>query len=774
MSENVRARFAVLRWIPRVLMFIAIVFSVFIGWYLSSKQGSEGKKGPNDINEKEGPIVVQQQRNIEYSHFDQGRLVYHVTAEQVETMKSQQQQLKNPEFIFYDMNQKEMVRVTGQNCNISRDFNQITVIDDTHVISQSGMQVNAHMIKYDSRQQTFSTPGVANFKWRTLRGKSKGFNYNIPLDELDLLKDPEVTYLKKEEDGKKPIVMVGESGMIDRKNGFAFFEGNVVVTQERNKIRAHRIEATFVPGGNDLQQLTAIKNVKIKFTRPGMEGDDDDDTTAAATIPPAAAAVATAGSKQAPSMSNVFSADATSAKDLEADFAELFFYEDGQTIKTFHSTGDCTFTLHTYDKNNRPQENRVIKGQNFEAQFDTKGDMTQFHADKDVSVKLQPIGNPKKEELASRQTIYCDDLMANFLPETGDVKDINFNENFRHVQGGRTVSSKKAVYTAASKKTDLIGEPEINDPSFDITATSMELFEDSSSIHAKGNVKSAFVRSEGKTPSTFPFASPSGQPVYISSEEMQWDSPKSEATYTDKAKLWQEKNVITANRIVINDREKTLSAYEKVHTIFYNARKDSDTGTQTKPGAPAKTAAQTQPQSQAQTSPADADKLFAGDTMGDGPISVDAGVMNYAEKDRIIHFEKDCKIVTQTTKINSDKADFYLKQNTSDFDRLYAQGKVSITHEAKHGQGDRAIFYADDRKLVLDGNPKLQEQGKADILGKVLTLFLADDRILIDGQEDGRATTTLNMKAGYTPTRPGKEKDSARKPKTSTSKPEPD
>lgn len=566
--------------------------------------------------------------------------------------------------------------------------------------------------------------------------------------------------------------MVGQSGMIDRKNGFAFFEGAVEVTQERNKIRAHRIEATFKPGSNDLQQLTAIKNVNIKFARPGAEDEEETvDAAAVAPKPQTPAPVVPSAAHQAPSMANVFSADATSAKDLEAEYAELFFYEDGQTIKMFHSTGDCTFILHTYDKNNRPQENRIIKGQNFEAQFNEKGDMEQFHALQEVSVKLQPIGNPKKEELAAKQTIYCDDLLAIFLPETGDVKEIHFDENFKHVQGTRTVTSKKALYTAADKKTDLIGEPEIDDASYDITAASMELFEDTSSIHASGNVKSSFVRSEGKTPTTFPFSSPSGQPVYISSEDMQWDSLKSEATYTDKAKLWQEKNVITAAKIVINDREKTLSAYEKVHTIFYNTKKTGDeaSGTQTGP------AAQTRPQ----TKPAgggdeESEKVFSGDTMGSGPISVDAGIMNYAEKDRIIHFEKEVRIVTETTKINSSKADFYLKEKSSDFDRLYAQGKVSINHEAKHGSGDRATFFADERKLVLEGNPKLSETGKADILGKVLTLFLADDRILIDGQEDGRATTTLNMKAGFTPSRPGKEKDSASKPKASAPKPEPD
>lgn len=765
MSENVHARYRLLKWIPRILMLIAILFSVFLGWYLSKRQEETHPQPPGPQDKLK---IVQKQSNIEYSHFDQGRLVYHVTAEQVVTLKSEQQKLQNPEFIFYDENQKERARVTGQNCNISKDFNQITVIDDTKVVSDSGMQVSAHMIKYDSRKDTFSTPGVANFKWGTLRGKSKGFTYNAPMDELDLLENPEITYLKKEEDGVKPIVMKGNRGMIDRKNGFAYFEGDVEVTQVKNKIKAHRIEAIFKPGTNELQKLTAIKNVKIKFARPGAEGDDEiTPVTPVKTAALPASTQTTGPANQNPSMANVFTTDASSAKDLEAEFAELFFFEDGQTIKMFHSTGDCTFILHTYDRNNAPQENRVIKGQNFEAQFNEKGDMTLFHANQDVSVKLQPVGNPKKEELAAKQTIYCDDLITDFVPETGDVKEIHFNRNFKHVQASRIVSSQSAVYNAASRKTDLIGNPEIEDASFDITSRNMELFEDTSSIHASGNVKSSFVRGkDSKTPTTFPFSSPSGEPVYISSEDMQWDSQKSEAVYTDKAKLWQDKNVITAAKLIINDKEKTLSAYDKVHTIFYNTKKNNDDQTQTKPSA------ETKPQSQ----PADQEKLFAGDTMGSGPISVDAGVMNYSEKDRIIHFEKDCKVVTQTTRIDSEKADFFLKKDSSEFDRLYAQGKVSIAHEAKRGTGDSATFLADERKLVLEGsNPKLTEEGKADILGKVLTLFLADDRILIDGQEDGRASTTLNMKAGYTPPRPGDEKkESAAKPKTDTTKPEPD
>jgi LPS export ABC transporter protein LptC/lipopolysaccharide transport protein LptA len=761
---DVRRRFTIIKWIPRLLLVGVIAFSVYIGW---TYRGIEQKKSKTKI---EKTNVKGQQSNIDYSHFDKGKLIYKVNADTVLTMKSDQQQLSNPEFIFYDEKQKEAIRVTGKRCNISRDFNQITVIEDTFVKSAEGMQVAAHMIRYDAKSQTFSTPGVAHFKWRSMKGKSKGFTYDIPNEELELPERPEITYVNLAGQNRKPIEMTGDHGYIDRKSGFAYFEGSVEVTQGKDLIKAHRLEAAFKPGSNDLEKLTAVKNVRIQFGKPGGKNNQEQPA------PDKQPAVAPASSS-APSMSNVFTADTESGKDLSAEFVEMFFYEDGNTISNFHSTGDCTFILHTFDKKNLPKENRIIKGEEFHAKFDRNGDMEEFRANQKVSVKLQPLDSPKRQQIAASQTIFCDDLYAQLVPETGDVKEIQFNDSFKHVQGARTVTSQKALYIGEKRKTDLIGEPEIVDASFNITANDMELFEETSGIHAKGNVKSAFIKTDGKTPTTFPFSSPSSNPVYISSEDMVWDSQKSEATYTEKAKLWQDKNVITAGRLVINDRDKTLSAYDKVHTIFYNNKKEEEGAeekkedkkekNQTKPAAQtsskvepvalkkeqkkteADTKATTQTQPEEKEEPT---KLFGDDSSSNtGPISVDAGIMNYVEKDRIIHFEKDVKIVTEATKINSDKADFYLKPETSELDRLYAQGKVTINHEQKRGSGTTATFYTKDHKLVLEGSPRLSETGKADIVGRMLTLFLTDDRILIDGQEDGRATTTLQMTGEYSP-----------------------
>ena len=761
MKKAVVRRFTLLKWIPRILFVGIIAFAAFVWW---SYGRTTAKDPPIVVPKKEGPRkIVGTVKNIDYTHFDKGQRVYRVIADTQEKMKSNAQKLTNPEFVFYDKEQKETIRVTGKQCTISKDMSTITMLEDTEVKSPNGMSVSARTIKYDSRLHEFSTPSPSKFEWKTMRGRAKGFIYKIDTENLILPEKPEIHYINPLESDRTPIVMEGERGLIDRQNGFAYFEENVVVTQGQDKIKADRIETAFTPDGNDLEKITAIGNVHIKFGRPGTSQPVEEK------VPVAVVPV----SRQTPGLGNVFQTEESTAKDLDAKNVEMFFAKDGRTITSFHSTGDCVFVLHSYNEQNKPRENRIIKGDEFDARFNAIGEMEQFHAMQNVSVKIQPMGAAKKEEDTSNQTIYCDDLLAYFLPTTGDVREIHFNRGFKHVQNKRVVSSDTAIYTAALKKTDLTGSPEIKDPTLDITSETMELFEETSGIVAKGNVKSAFIKSEGKTPTTFPFSSPSNQPVYISAETMNWDSQKSEAHYNGKAKLWQESNVITADRMIINDIDKTLSAYDKVHTIFYNdkkkgaeadapkakvkkSKKQAQTQSQTQ------TQAQSQPQTQEKTEPENY-LIGSDETTEEGPISVDAGIMNYVEKDRIIHYEKDVKIVTPSTKIESERADFYLMEKTSELDRLYAQGNVRIAHEKKKGTGKQALFYSRDKKLVLEGSSKLTEPGKADIVGRVLTLFLEDGRILIDGAEDGRAKTTLQMQGSELVT-PGKDSKNVKKP----------
>src|SRR5205823_14544137 len=131
----------------------------------------------------------------------------------------------------------------------------------------------------------------------------------------------------------------GQKGFVDRKNGFAYMENEVTVIQGPDRINADRIDANFKPNDNVLQKITAYGAVHAKFARPqkaSAQQPSNNPTDQAAKAAP-------------PDISNLFSTDQDTGKELDAKIVELYFLDDGKTIHSFHSTGDCVFVLHTFD-----------------------------------------------------------------------------------------------------------------------------------------------------------------------------------------------------------------------------------------------------------------------------------------------------------------------------------------------------------------------------------------------------------------------------------------
>ena len=77
---NVQRRFTIIKWIPRILMVAVIGFAFYVGW--KYKEVAETPKNQG-IKQSKGGIVKGEQRNIDYSHFDKGKLIYKVNADTV-------------------------------------------------------------------------------------------------------------------------------------------------------------------------------------------------------------------------------------------------------------------------------------------------------------------------------------------------------------------------------------------------------------------------------------------------------------------------------------------------------------------------------------------------------------------------------------------------------------------------------------------------------------------------------------------------------------------
>src|SRR3990172_4612180 len=124
-------RFRILKWIPRILMLGVIGFSAYVYLSYGTQQEQNAKKNSFPTQKRK---VVQETNTVAYSHYDKGILAYTVNAKRTIQMKSKAQQLEDPEFIFYDKDQKESMRVRGKRCNISRGFCPITPFLGTGIV----------------------------------------------------------------------------------------------------------------------------------------------------------------------------------------------------------------------------------------------------------------------------------------------------------------------------------------------------------------------------------------------------------------------------------------------------------------------------------------------------------------------------------------------------------------------------------------------------------------------------------------------------------------
>lgn len=64
--------------------------------------------------------------------------------------------------------------------------------------------------------------------------------------------------------------------------------------------------------------------------------------------------------------------------------------------------------------------------------------------------------------------------------------------------------------------------------------------------------------------------------------------------------------------------------------------------------------------------------------------------------------------------------------------RIEATGRVKIERDSGNATCDKAIYYRDEDKIVLTGSPVAWEKGTR-VSGKQITMFLAEDRSVVEG-----------------------------------------
>ncbi|HEY5627384.1 MAG TPA: LptA/OstA family protein [Nitrospira sp.] len=67
-----------------------------------------------------------------------------------------------------------------------------------------------------------------------------------------------------------------------------------------------------------------------------------------------------------------------------------------------------------------------------------------------------------------------------------------------------------------------------------------------------------------------------------------------------------------------------------------------------------------------------------------------------------------------------------------DVSQIEATGRVKIERDAGNATCQKAVYYRDEDKIVLTGDPVAWEKGTR-VSGKRITMFLSEDRTVVDG-----------------------------------------
>ncbi len=113
------------------------------------------------------------------------------------------------------------------------------------------------------------------------------------------------------------------------------------------------------------------------------------------------------------------------------------------------------------------------------------------------------------------------------------------------------------------------------------------------------------------------------------------------------------------------------------------------------------------------------------------PIDIRSDRLEAHNKERKVVFIGNVQARQRDVLIFADRLTTYYDKEGNEVERIVANGNVKITQEDKVGTSHEAIFENRSRKLLLIGDPHLW-QGKDELRGERITVYLDEDRVLVD------------------------------------------
>jgi lipopolysaccharide export system protein LptA len=370
---------------------------------------------------------------------------------------------------------------------------------------------------------------------------------------------------------------------------------------------------------------------------------------------------------------------------------------------------------------------------------------------------IQTETQPNAEEAKKKQAVshtHSKNMSAQFDPATGQMKRMEQWDDFSYEAGDRRARANRAVMEADENVMTLDTAARVWDATGGTSADIIRIDQKTGDFAADGHVTSSRQPDKKNSPSGMLAGD---QPVESMAEHMTAANHNHLLHYEGHVVMWQGGDRLTADRTDIDRDKRSLSATGNVVTQFLEKKQSggetaevAKDGVEKRPSSGTGWSAdksQTKPQSPPTTS-------F---------VIVKAANMVYTDQDRLAHYTGAVALNRPGLQVKADDLRAILAESKKDakkesndqgdsrIEKAYADGHVEIVQAApdrtRTGTSDHAEYYTDNERIILrGGQPQMVDSKKGYARGVELTYFVNDDRLLVSGSAQQRATSRLRRK----------------------------
>lgn len=337
--------------------------------------------------------------------------------------------------------------------------------------------------------------------------------------------------------------------------------------------------------------------------------------------------------------------------------------------------------------------------------YDEQGRMSAARGAKAASILAEPLGTRGDPA----RSVTCHRFRAAVDPESGQATSADFFEDVRFVRGTQRARAGTAHYEGAASLLTLQERPEIEDDKGRLTARQIRLTTNTGDAEAEGEVNH-LLRPQGRPG----LLSGKDTPTLITSRAFSSRQKGGAATYAGGALLRSGSDEIRAGSIKIQEStpgRRTMKAEESVVSLLH-PKAD-------KPGSKA-------------------------------PSGVEGrgDEMTYDEAGNVIVYNGNAMIRQGDIVTRSPKATMTLTAEGSGIETLVVGEPVEVEQGERRASGRLGTYTPSTETMVLVGDNAEMQDSQHKSKGRSLTFHVGDDRILVDGQEEGRTETTLQNQVG--------------------------